>query len=448
MENWTVISVVSVSAAVFVTWLLTRLSVKVRYEKMILKEESEKIRLQAMMDTEKVRFQAMIDAEAEKTRVVSEQAAERLAEARKDYENSIAEIKEGHRKAIEASRNELALENERSLKAREESLKKEAEETIRAITAALNKDIRDMKDAFEAQKKEQTVSSESIKVKFAETVENLRRQTEAIGSQAVDLANALKGKNKMQGLFGETILENLLKSEGLTPGRDYDSEFWLRDRKGNLIRNEESGKRMRPDFALHFPDNTDILIDAKMSLTALSDYFSADNDERRREASERNLASVLSHIRELTDKEYQKFTEGRRTLDFVIMFIPNYGAYQLAKQEDPDIFTRAFRQNVLITTEETLVPFLRLIRSAWIRKDQMENMSRIVECARKMVDRVSLFCEKNNEVETQLRKTLKLMEDNTQRLEGGRLSILKAANEVVECGVEPSPGRLLPKAKE
>ena len=205
-----------------------------------------------------------------------------------------------------------------------DAFKKEAKETLESLTGALNKDIREMKDAFDAQKKASAEESSSIKTKFDETVKNLRIQTESIGNQAADLASALKGKNKMQGIFGETVLENLLKAEGLTKGRDYDSEFWLRDKKGGIIHNEDTGKRMRPDFALHFPDNTDILIDAKMSLTALSDYFSADSEDERKDAARRNLQSVMDHIGELNEKEYQKFIHSRKTLDYVIMFIPNW----------------------------------------------------------------------------------------------------------------------------
>ena len=361
---------------------------------------------------------------------------------------SIKDLKDNQSKVIEAVKNELKLESEKALKEREASLKAEAEETIKALTGGLNKDIKDMREAFDAQKKAHAEESSAIKTKFDETVRNLRQQTDSIGTKADNLASALKGKNKMQGIFGETILENILKAEGLRLGKDYDAEFYLRDRKGNIIVNEETQRRMRPDFALHFPDNTDILIDSKVSLSALADYFDATTDEERADAAARDLESVLSHVKELTGKEYQKFVQGRKTLDYVIMFIPNYGAYQLAKQEDKDIFAKAFAQNVLITTEETLIPFLRLIRSAWVQKEQMDNMQEIVDDAQKMIDRIALFFDDNAKLQKNLEDVLEGFKKNTERLTTGKQSVLKAAHEVVQHGVAPTKRELPPITEE
>ncbi len=362
------------------------------------------------------------------------------------YEKTLQDLKASGEKAIEAAKAQLALENEKTLKAREESLKKEASETIKNITQDLDKDIRSMKEAFEAQKKSHSEDNSSLKEKFDATVKQIREQADKIGVSASDLSNALKGKNKMQGIFGETVLENILRKEGLTKGIDYDSEFYLRDSKGSIIRNEVTDKRMRPDFVLHFPDNTDVIIDAKVSLTALADYFEADSDAARADAARRNLDSVRSHIKELASKEYQKYVEGRNSLDFVIMFVPNYGAYQLAKQEDENIFADAFRQNVLITTEETLLPFVRLIRSAWVQKAQIDNMNEIVAAAGRMVDRVALFCEENVKLGAALERAAKVYEENTKRLTDGQ-SILKAARDVSALGIKTT-SRELPPVKE
>ncbi len=416
----TIIAASLLLVALIIIWIVTSAGTKARYAALLSEQQQKTVRCEAALESAR----SQLDAE----RAVHEKALEDLKAAQKD--------------ALESARNALALENEKALKAREESLKKEAAETMKNLTGGLDKDILAMKQAFDAQKEAHTRGSESIRTQFAETVKNLREQTDSIGSKAENLANALKGKNKMQGIFGETVLENILKEEGLRPGHDYDSEFWLRDKDGTLLTNEDTGRRLRPDFALHFPDDTDVLIDSKVSLSALADYFAAQTDEERADAARRNLESVVNHVRELTGKEYQKYVHSRKTLDYVIMFIPNYGAYQLAKQSDRDIFAKAFAQNVLITTEETLIPFLRLIRTAWVQKEQMENISEIVDSAQKMVDRVALFCEDNAKLQKSLEDLLESFKANTSRLVDGRQSIVRAALDVAGHGVKPSKREL------
>lgn len=403
---------------------------------LVLREENREALLRAKAEYEK--HLALAKSEHEK----------HLALTMENNEKAINELKESQKRLLEAARNELALENEKLLKAREESLRAEAAKTMKEVTGSLDKDIRDMKESFEKQREAHISASTSIRTKFDETVKNLSERTEAIGNKAEDLAMALKGKNKMQGNWGETILENLLKQEGFKPGRDYDSEYVLRDKDGNVVSNVDSGKKMRPDFALHFPDDTDVIVDSKVSLTALADYFAAQDEEGRNDASRRNLESVMSHVNELAAKEYQRYVFGRNTLDYTIMFIPNIGAYQLAKQEDPDIFSKAFAKNVLITTEETLLPFLRLIRSAWIQKQQFENMEQIIATAESLVKRVGMFCSENAKLQNQLATAVKTLEENTKRLSGGRQSILKAANDLVALGVRQDSKYALPQSED
>lgn len=433
--------------AVVIAWVLSSNKAKVAFKAELDSKEAELRRLTSLVaeqDGKLIRKES--DVRTAETLLENErrQHEKAMAEIRVSQEKALAELKAGQEKAIEAAKTALELENEKMLKSREETLKKEAAETMKAITGGLDQNIKDMKEAFEAQKKSHAEESTAIKTKFDETVRHLKEQTENIGTTAEDLSKALKGQSKMQGIFGETILENILKAEGLREGHDYDAEFWLRDKRGNRIVNEETGKKMRPDFALHFPNDTDVLIDSKVSLTALADYFAAETDEERAAAAARNLQSVENHIKELTSKEYQKYVVGRNTLDYVIMFIPNYGAYQLAKMEDKDIFAKAFNQNVLITTEETLIPFLRLIRTAWVQKEQMENISEIVNAAQNMVDRVALFCEENTALENSLDAFVKKFKKNSARLVESDKSIVGAAWKAINHGLKTPANHILP----
>ena len=233
--------------AIVIAWILTSNKAKAAFKAEELGRKETEVRALAGQvaerDADLIRKEADVrtaEALRESERKQHEQA---MAEIKASQEKALAELKAGQEKAIEAAKTALELENEKMLKAREEALKKEAAETMKVITGGLDQNIKDMKEAFEAQKKSHAEESTAIKTKFDETVKHLKEQTETIGTTAEDLAKALKGQSKVQGIFGETILENILKAEGLREGHDYDAEFWLRDKKGNRIVNEETGKK-------------------------------------------------------------------------------------------------------------------------------------------------------------------------------------------------------------
>ena len=376
----------------------------------------------------------------------------RESEARA-HERSLELLRAANESALQqqitAIRAEMTAETERLLKQREEELSRKAQETFQTISGALDKDLQEMKTAFEAQKKSQTESSASLKEQLEGAVRNLAAQTRDIGLKADNLASALKGQNKMAGCWGETILYNMLVDEGMVEGRDFDKEETLRDAMGLVILNEDSGKRMRPDFILHYPDRTEIIIDSKVSLDAYSDWASADTEAARNDAAVRNLAAIRAQLKLLADKRYQDYIrEGYKTLDYVIMFIPVYGALQLAKTLAPDIFREAYKQGVLLTTEETLMPFLRMIRIAWTNYDQARNQEKIVKAAQAMIDRVYDFATAH----AAMGKKLKEAQDEYDRCsakigESGQ-SILVSAHQLVKLGVPKNPKKPLPEIEE
>ena len=376
----------------------------------------------------------------------------RESEARA-HERSLELLRAANESALQqqitAIRAEMTAETERLLKQREDELSRKAQETFQTISGSLEKDLQEMKTAFEAQKKSQTESSASLKEQLEGAVRNLAAQTRDIGLKADNLASALKGQNKMAGCWGETILYNMLVDEGMVEGRDFDKEETLRDAMGLVILNEDSGKRMRPDFILHYPDKTEIIIDSKVSLDAYSDWAAADTEAARNDAAVRNLAAIRAQLKLLADKRYQDYIrEGYKTLDYVIMFIPVYGALQLAKTLAPDIFREAYKQGVLLTTEETLMPFLRMIRIAWTNYDQARNQEKIVKAAQAMIDRVYDFATAH----AAMGKKLKEAQDEYDRCsakigESGQ-SILVSAHQLVKLGVPKNPKKPLPEIEE
>lgn len=364
-------------------------------------------------------------------------AQKREKHLKEDYEHTIALLKETMSAQLEAVKAQITAESEKVLKERQEEFSKNAEKSFSTIAGDFNKNLKDMKDAFEAHKKNQTETSTELRTQIGEAVKSLKEQTSDVGAKADHLASALRGQNKMQGCWGETQLHNILLAEGLAEGRDFDREETLRDECGIVIHNEETGKRMRPDFILHYPDNTDVVIDCKVSLKALSDYFNSETDSEREDAEQRNLKAIKEQVDNLSKKDYTSYIKnGRRCLDYTVMYVPNVNALILARQKDPHIMADAFRKNVLITTEETLMPFLRLVRSAWVNYEQALNQERIMEEAQKMVDRVAQFCESYAKIGQKLEDVRKVWGEGELKLREGGQSIIHAANEVKRLGIK------------
>lgn len=412
-----VVVVLIALAAALVGAVLAWLALKARYTR-------ELTAARAALETEK----ALRDHE-------SAMAVERIDVARKDYERSLAELKETQTQALEATKKELALESEKALRAREESLKKEASEMMNNLTGGLAQRITTMTEAFEAQKKQHTEESAALKTKVDEAVKNFAEQSRSLGDTAEHLASALRGDNKMQGNWGEQKLNNIFVQEGLVEGRDYHREVYLRDDSGDILRNEDSGRKMRPDYVLHFPDNTDILIDAKMNLDAFVDWSNATDEAQRAEYAKRNLAAVKAQVASLSGKRYAEYVrDGHKTLSYVIMYVANYGALTLARTLEPNIVNEAFRNNVLITTEETIMPFLRVLHTAWVNVDQIRNQEKIVKAASQMVERVQDYCVAHAEVGKRLHDALEAHEAGTRKLQEGGQSIIRAAREVERLG--------------
>lgn len=346
---------------------------------------------------------------------------------------------------IETLRAQMSADSERVLREREEDLEKRARSLFENLSAGLDKDLKGMKDAFEQNRKTHVETSQSLKENLDNAVRNLREQTLSIGDKADNLAEALKGRNKAQGNWGEVILDNLFTSEGLREGRDYDKEETLRDEHGNIVRNEDTDRRMRPDFILHYPDGNDIVVDSKVVLTAMYDYYSNDDENLRADAMARNLAAMREQVRRLAKKDYSRYLKpGHRMLDYVIMFVPVYSALRLAYEADRNLWHDAYAQGVLITTEETLMPFLRMIRIAWTSHEQVANQQQIIAAAEMMLSRVSDFCTAHAKMGEKLEDALKYYDACDKKLRERGQSIVGAANKLISYGVPKNPKKPLP----
>ena len=390
-----------------------------------------------------------VKTDKEKSIALVKESYERtLAELKASHEQAVTELKAGHDKALEQQletvKAQVTAESEKMLKAREEELEKRARQTFENLTGGLDKNIRDMKDAFEQNRKAHAESSVSLKENLENAVKNLREQTSSIGDKADSLADALRGKNKTQGNWGEVILDNLFTNEGMHEGRDYDKEETLRDEQGNIVLNEDTSRRMRPDYILHYPDGNDVVIDSKVVLTAVDDYFKAKDETSRNDAAARNLAAIKEQVRNLSRKDYSRYLKpGHKMLDYVIMFVPVYSALRLAYESDKNLWQDAYAQGVLITTEETLMPFLRMIRIAWTSHEQVANQKQIIAAAETMIARVSDFCSAHAKMGKKLEEAMDQYEACDRKIRERGQSIVGAANKLISFGVPKNPKKPL-----
>ena len=396
----------------------------------------------------------------ESVALVRESYERTMTELKDSHEKTVAELKAGHEKTVadlkrtheenlgrqlETVKAQVTAESEKLLKAREEELEKRAKITFETLAGGLDRNIKDMKEAFEQNRKTHTETSQSLKENLENAVKNLREQTASIGGKADSLADALRGRNKTQGNWGEIILDNLFTNEGMREGRDYDKEETLRDEQGNVLHNEDTSKKMRPDYILHYPDGNDVVVDSKVVLTAVDDYFRATDEDAKKDAMVRNLAAIKDQVKNLSKKDYSRYlTPGHRMLDYVIMFVPVYSALRLAYEADRNLWQDAYKQGVLITTEETLMPFLRMISIAWKSHEQVANQQQIIAAAEMMLARVSDFCTAHAKMGEKLEDALKQYEACDRKIRERGQSIVGAANKLISYGVPKNSKKPLP----
>ncbi|MBR5395961.1 MAG: DNA recombination protein RmuC, partial [Bacteroidaceae bacterium] len=258
----------------------------------------------------------------------------------------------------------------------------------------------------------------------------------AMGEQTERLAQALTGQNKIQGNFGELKLSQILEQMELERGLQYDTQETMRDAQGRPITSEE-GRRMVPDAVLHFPDGRDVIIDSKMSFTAFVDYQNAEDEASRNEALRRHIASMRQHVRELAQKQYFRYAKSDKgRLDFVLMYVFQESALQLALQNDTTLWKEAYDQGVVISGSQSLYMTLRVLELTWKQTRQVENQEKMMQCANTLVERVQLFAERFARVGELLDKTRRSFDDLTVVTAPSGPSITTAARNLLRYGAQ------------
>ena len=325
-----------------------------------------------------------------------------------------------------------------------QKLKSENVESMSHITQPLKQNIEQLQQAIDKTNHETAKSTASL----SEQLKSMAEQTAKIDASATRLTNVMRGANKVQGNWGELTLMNLLDSQGLRLGVDYDVQQTLSDDRGNVLTNEESGKRMIPDVILHYPNNEDIIIDSKMTIDAYANYMNAEDEIVKKKYADDVVKSIRTQFTSLSKKDYTSYIKApRRAIDFVIMYVPYEGALQLALLTDPKLWHDAFEKKVFITSQQNLMAILKIIQIAWRQYAQTENQKRVYDLADEMLRRVGDFIKRFDKVGKDIETLHKDYDEAYKKAYTGRQSIVQKANDLKVLGAKESANAPIPETQ-
>ena len=325
-----------------------------------------------------------------------------------------------------------------------DQLKTENREAMEHITKPIGDSFAELQKAIQESDREAAKTAASL----TERLRQVGEQAEKMDRTATRLTNALRGDSKQAGDWGELVLQELLDSQGFKRGFDYDVQDTITDQDGFIVRNEDTGRSMRPDVVLHYPGNQDVVIDAKVSIKAYYDYVNEPVEAVRQQMLDRHVQSLRSHVKELAVKDYSRYIQQPRTaIDFVIMYVPNESALQVALARDPKLWTEAFDKKVFISSTQNLFAILRMIQIAWRQHSQTENQKKIVGLAEQLVSRIGLFAERTQKLSRDIDMLTTDFTDMQKSVDGTR-GILQKANEMKKLGIKEDVKHPLPLLEE
>lgn len=300
---------------------------------------------------------------------------------------------------------------------------------LKNILEPFQEKINDLKnkvnEAYEKENKE--------RFSLAEKVKELALLNQQISEDAKKLTKALKGESKTQGNWGEMILESILEKSGLVKGREYFLEYELKDEDNKALFSEFSGKKMRPDAVVKYPDERNVIIDSKVSLTAFTELVDETDSDIYQIKVNQHLSSIKTHISQLSQKAYDDYG---KSLDFVMMFIPSEPAYIAAMQADQNLWNFAYEKRILLLNPSNLITSLKLIADLWKREYQNRNSMEIAERGAKLYDKFAGFVENLEKVGKNLDLAKNVYNDAYKQLYTGNDNLIVQTQKLKSLGIK------------
>ncbi len=375
-----------------------------------------------------------------------------LDEKERSFQNALDEKERVHREALQAQQRQfeetmakvsaqMKVATDEMLKQRQKEFADASNQNLGQIVNPLRETIDQMKQVMAENTEKQTKMGGEMKA----NIENMMRQSEAAMKSADELNRTFRLGNRVQGDWGETILDELLESQGLKRGIHYDTQPYIRDAAGNII-HTESGSTMRPDVILHLDQRREVIIDSKVSLTAFMDYANATTEEERKRLLKAHIDSLKSHVRELSTKDYSAYIKPPKArMDYVIMFVPHSAALWTALNAQPDLWRNAMSQNVFIADEQTLFAALRIINLTWTQIAQAQNHEKVYALANEMLERVGQFMKKYDAIGQALKRATQAYEEGGNKLAPSGQSILTTCVKLQKLGAKQSDKNPIPQ---
>lgn len=307
--------------------------------------------------------------------------------------------------------------------------KEENRESMDIILKPFKDNIKDFRERVENIYSHQQEQSGALK----NELQRLMDLNARITTETTNLTKALKGNSKVQGDWGELILETILENFNFIRGVHYQTQYNIKD---------EEGQNLRPDIVLNLPDNKRVIIDSKVSLTAYVNYVAAEDDASRQAAMAAHIASMRQHVKELGDKKYQQLI--LQSPDFVIMFVPNEPAFLDAMKEDGKIWSDAYERKVIVSSPTNLFALLKIVDDLWRREDQSRNQQAILENAEKLYAQLVEFTSALEGIGTGLEQARSRYDEAFKRLHTGNNNIVRLGEKLRKLGIPAK--KTLPKS--
>ena len=414
-------------------------------------EQLAKTKAEAQQQLEALKNEASEQLEATK-KEASDLLAKTKAEAEAQQQKSLAEkdaawndIMKGQEQRFNETMARMSEQMKNAtadmLKDRQKEFADSSNQQLGQIVNPLRETIDKMKQTMADTTLKQTEMSSVLK----DNIERSMQQAMAAKKSAEELANALKHGSKVQGDWGEAVLDELLTSQGLVRGIHYDTQAVIRDAQGNTVHTDD-GATLRPDVILHLDQRREVIIDSKVSLTAFLDYANADNEADRQRFLKTHIDSLQKHVKELSTKDYSAYVQPPKVrMDYVIMFVPHTGALWTALNAQPDLWRKAMEQNLFIADEQTLFAALRIISLTWTQIRQAENHEQVYRLANEMLDRVGQFMKKYTAIGKALKTATTAYDDAERKLQPSGQSILQTCAKLQKLGAKQSDKNPLPQ---